>query len=167
MYRGTFPASDQSPSQWQNIASPLNGVKTEEATLVRQVSVKQRSARLSFLPGRKHSDVEQQETEKVNGSSESKDADSRSRSRSFGKANRQHAVFGTPSIEETQDDKVSDSRRRSSSAEKVSLERSSTNEDQEQAPVKRGGSVRKRLSLLRLGKKSSKMGGLMGSVDEE
>ena len=43
--------------------------------------------------------------------------------------------------------------------------RPSTEEDS-QAPIQKMGSVRKRLSLLKIGKKSSKPG-LMGSLDEE
>lgn len=62
-------------------------------------------------------------------------------------------------------------RPRSSIDTSATLERkesvSNASLDSLQGPAKRGGSVRKRLSLLKLGKKSSKGSGLMGSVDEE
>lgn len=63
--------------------------------------------------------------------------------------------------------------RRSSVASKSSLDRSSSVEEKVTTPaqhvdsIKRKGSVRKRLSMLKMGMKGTKRGGIMGSVDEE
>lgn len=175
-FRGTFPPLDQTPPQWTNIAAPLNGTKVEETSIVRQVSLRQRSARLSFLPGRKQQHQQQQpetdqqsETVTVNGSPESKA--SHRRSRSFGKGARRQSIFKSQSMDEGLQDNTSGMGRRGSSASKGSFDRKSSIDEHvteaEIPPVKRTGSVRKRLSLFKMGIKSNKSGGVMGSVDEE
>lgn len=92
-----------------------------------------------------------------------------SRSASKGTARRQ-SLFRTQSVEETPVETSAQSRR-SSSVSRQSLDRSSVRSDKEFEAeglgiVKRG-SVRKRFSMLKLGKKSSKTGSAMRSVDEE
>ncbi|KAK2597971.1 Deoxycytidine kinase 1 [Conoideocrella luteorostrata] len=186
-FRGSFPPIDGAPSQWRNIAGPLNGGQPEEASIVRQVSLKQRSARLSFLPGRRQQENEPSaDAEKVNGSPESKI--SHSRSRSFGKGRRQN-LFRSQSADDGSQENANPTpknvkqstntdntiatngmSRRGSSASKASLDRSSSIEEdmpEKEVPVKRTGSMRKRLSLLKIGMKGNKRGGVMGSVDEE
>lgn len=168
-FRGTFPPHDQSPPQWTNIAAPLNGTKPEETSIVRQVSLRQRSARLSFLPGRRQQESDQpSQVEKVNGSPESKA--SHSRSRSFGKGGRRQSLFKSQSMDEGFQEDTNGMGRRGSSASRSSLDQKNSIEEHvsnAEIPVaKRQGSVRKRLSLFKLGK-SNKTGGIMGSVDEE
>lgn len=185
-FRGTFPLVDQGPSQWAHIATPLNGTKAEETSIVRQVSLRQRSARLSFLPGRRQHHQQQQqqqqpsptkqegdeapEMETAPGSPEPKM--STSRSRSFSKSSRRQSIFKPPSVDESLQDAVNGSGRRGSSASKGSVDRKSSSIDEfvteaEYPVVKRSGSMRKRLSLFKMGIKSSKHGGTMRSVDEE
>ncbi|KID76759.1 Dedicator of cytokinesis protein 1 [Metarhizium brunneum] len=185
-FRGTFPPVDEGPSQWAHIATPLNGTKAEETSIVRQVSLRQRSARLSFLPGRRQHHQQQQqqqqpsptkqegdeapEMETAPGSPESKM--STSRSRSFSKSSRRQSIFKPPSVDESLQDAVNGSGRRGSSASKGSVDRKSSSIDEfvteaEYPVVKRSGSMRKRLSLFKMGIKSNKHGGTMRSVDEE
>ncbi|KAG5990647.1 hypothetical protein E4U52_004418, partial [Claviceps spartinae] len=59
-FRSSFPPHDGNTLPGSNTAgSSINGAaKPEDTSLVRQVSLKQRSARLSFLPGRRQSEPE-------------------------------------------------------------------------------------------------------------
>ncbi|GAB0135238.1 nrps [Epichloe bromicola] len=180
-FRGSFPSHDESPSQWPNIAGPLNGGgKSDETSMVRQVSLKQRSARLSFLPGRRQQENEPRaEADGVmNGSPEPK-VSPHSGSRSSGKARRE-SIFRSQSLDDGWQDNTAPTTngtgRRGSLASKGSLDRSisldrSVSLDEEvpdkNAPIKKTGSMRKRLSLFKMGMKSHKRGGVMGSVDEE
>lgn len=188
-FRGSFPPHDESPSsQWPNIAGPLNGGggggggKSDETSVVRQVSLKQRSARLSFLPGRRQQENEPRaEADGVmNGSSpEPKVSPHSSGSRSSGKARRE-SIFRSQSLDDGWQDNTAPSTngtgRRGSLVSKGSLDRSisldrSMSLDKEvpdkDAPIKKTGSMRKRLSLFKMGMKSHRRGGVMGSVDEE
>ncbi|KAG5983025.1 hypothetical protein E4U55_000921 [Claviceps digitariae] len=181
-FRGSFPPYDGSSATRSNMAGSVNGAgKTDEITsVVQQVSLKQRSARLSFLPGRRQPETEptSEGDKKVIDSPRS--SISHSRSRSSGKARRQ-SLFRSQSMDEGLQGSSSavsggtadGSARRGSVTSKSSLDRSLSVEEQS-APaqqldvlVKRKGSVRKRLSLLKMGMKGTKRGGLMGSVDEE
>ncbi|KAG6017666.1 hypothetical protein E4U43_000568 [Claviceps pusilla] len=184
-FRGSFPPYDVSPGTRSNVPGSVNGTgKVDETTsLVRQVSLKQRNARLSFLPGRRqqasetdqNSDVDR----KTNGSPRS--SVSHSRSRSLGKS-RRRSLFRSQSMDDGfQGDGSAVSggaaangvQRRSSVASKSSLDRSSSVEEKATTPaqhvdsMKRKRSVRKRLSMLKMGMKGTKRGGIMGSVDEE
>ncbi|KAH6606696.1 hypothetical protein Trco_005849 [Trichoderma cornu-damae] len=66
-WRGSTPGGDKCP-QWTSIAVPMNGVKAEEATVIRQITPRQRGARLSFLGGRKKElDPGPETTDQANG----------------------------------------------------------------------------------------------------
>ncbi|POR37856.1 Putative dock180 protein [Tolypocladium paradoxum] len=166
-FRGSFPSSDQSP-QWPNIASPLNGIKAEEASIVRQVSLRQRGARLSFLGGRKQEPEPTPETERVNGGTDAESTHRRSLSKDTG---RRQSIFRSQSIYEGQNDNGASQGRRNSSTGKESLDKGPMKDaktaDLEGPGIVKRGSVRKRFSMLKLGKKSSKTGGVMGSLNEE
>lgn len=171
-FRGSPSILDHSPSHWQSIALPTGAIRTDETSVVRQVSLKQRSARLSFLPGRRQQDHEQSgHTDKAADTPEFKI--SHSRSRSFGKGNRRQNVFRSRSEDDgSQETTHADGAgRRQSPASKVSLDASRSGEEylpEKDAPMaKRSVGMKKRLSLLKIGMKSSKRRGVMGSVDEE
>jgi hypothetical protein len=162
----------------------LNGTKNDEAAIVRQVSLRQRSARLSFLPGRRqqhqhqHQQQQQQQqgsdgalAETVNGNASPESKTSHSRSRSSSKGGRRQSIFRSQPMDEALKEKTVELTRRGSSASKGSLDRKSSIDEHvteaELPIVKRTGSVRKRLSRFKIGIKSNKSGGVMGSVDEE
>ncbi|KAK8146280.1 hypothetical protein G3M48_003371 [Beauveria asiatica] len=158
IFRGTSPSIEQSP-RWQTVVSPNGGTKLEEAAVVRRISLQQpRGTRLSFLGGKKKSVDHQSD---LNGISESAKGHDHSRSLSKDNAMRQ-AVFRSRSSD------ASSVERRGST---TSTERRASQDDRE-APakesrlMKRGSSVRKRFSLLKLGIKN-KNNAVMGSVDEE
>lgn len=166
-FRGSLP-SDKS-SQWPNNASLLNGIKAEEASVVQQVSLRQRGARLSFLGGRKQELEPTPETEQVNGGTDAESTHRRSLSKS---TSRRQSIFRSQSIDEDHNDKSSGQGRRSSSVGKESLDKGFMKDgktaDLESPGMSKRGSVRKRFSMLKLGKKSSKTDGVtMGSLNEE
>ncbi|TWU78834.1 hypothetical protein ED733_007444 [Metarhizium rileyi] len=191
-FRGTFPSLDQNqnPPQWANMATSLNGTTAEETSVVRQVSLRQRSARLSFLPGRRQQQQQQQqqqpppppqqeqesedpsEAKIAPGSPESNMSPSRSRSFSRGsRGSRQQSNFKPQSADEDLQEKLNGGGRRGSYASKGSVDRESSIDElvtEADIPaVKRSGSMRKRLSLFKKGIRGNKSGGVMGSVDEE
>lgn len=143
------------------------------------IAVRGRGTRLSFLGGRKkESPVQQQANSDTHTNGEADDTDG-SRSRSFSKTqeNNRRSFFRARSTEprilggnDVTSEWVTDSGGRQSSDMGTSLtekEREYRDERPPEAPgmVKRG-SVRKRLSMLKLGKKSNR-GIAMGSVHEE
>ncbi|TQV95025.1 dedicator of cytokinesis [Cordyceps javanica] len=156
-FRGTSPSIEQSP-RWQTVVSPNGGTKLEEASVVRRVSLQQpRGTRLSFL-GKKNSIDHQAD---LNGINESPKSHSHKRSLSKENSMRQ-AIFRSHSSD------ASNGERRGSS---TSTERRQSQDDQDtstrgSALMKRGSSVRKRFSMLKLGIKN-KNNAVMGSVDEE
>lgn len=123
----------------------MNGVKTEEASVVRPVSVQQRN-RLSFLNKRKISDPPRESL--VNGDVELPRKETPKRASFF---RVQSADDRPPADQPTFDD-----RRPSETSDKA-------------PSLSKKGSVRKRLSMLKLGggKKNSSKQGAMGSLDEE
>ncbi|KAG5925038.1 hypothetical protein E4U42_004489 [Claviceps africana] len=175
-FRGSFNPHDGSP------AAAVNGAdKTDETTsLVRQVSLKQRSARLSFLPGRRQSETERAPEAERNRNGSPRSSTSHSRSRSTTKARRQ-SLFRSQSMDDGLEGggsavsagAANGSARRGSATSKSSLDRSISVEEKAapaqdaEIAAKRRGSVRKRLSQLKMGMKGAKRGGIMGSVDEE
>lgn len=164
-------SGEQSP-RWLNIAGPLNGGQGEEASVVQQISLKQRSARLSFLGGRKQEAAADQAGEAAQANVEP-DVKANNHRLSLGKVPGHHrqSIFRTQSTD-TDGPEQGPRSRRASSVGKQSLDRASlkSSKEFEQADdlgiVKRS-SVRKRLSLLKLGKKSAKATGTMRSLDEE
>lgn len=169
-FRQSLSSNGRHSPQWPNIASPLNGDRGDEVSVVHQVALRHRSARLSLLGGRKQEPERAQEEAQVNGGGgDTETKIEHSRSASKGTARRQ-SLFRTQSVEETPVETSAQSRR-SSSVSRQSMDRSSVRSDKEFEAeglgiVKRG-SVRKRFSMLKLGKKSSKTGSAMRSVDEE
>lgn len=157
-WRRSSPSNGGSTST-PGISSVMNGVRTEEASVVRPVSTQQRSTRLSFLNKRKPSDpaeanflingdVEPSTTS--HGRTASKDP---SRRASFFRVASSDALNRTPT-EQTH----------------TSVEDRRPSETSDKTPsLSKKGSVRKRLSMLKLGggKKSGGKQGAMGSLDEE
>ncbi|OAR00452.1 hypothetical protein LLEC1_05863 [Akanthomyces lecanii] len=157
VFRGTSPSTEHSP-RWQTVVSPSGGARLEEAS-VRRISLQQpRGTPLSLLGGNKKSGEHQAD---LNGISESPKSHGHKRSLSKDNGMRQ-AIFRSHSSE------ASSGERRGSS---TSTERRQS-QDNRHAPaketglMKRGNSVRKRFSMLKLGIKS-KNSAVMGSVDEE
>ncbi|KAL2759794.1 hypothetical protein ACRALDRAFT_1074067 [Sodiomyces alcalophilus JCM 7366] len=172
-----------SPPQSSMAAVMSNGLSilSEEASVVQPVSIRPgRGARLSLLGGRKRDPSSSPQTngdksgahengEVLNGRSKSMDRDPNSRRNFF----RSPAVGGTPpngAADAEGSEWVTDSGGRQSSDVRSST---ADKEDDERLPPSGGngltkkGSVRKRFSMLRLGKKTSRGNVLMGSVDEE
>lgn len=144
VWRRSSPSNDRS-TPTPGISSVMNGVKTEEASVVRPVSVQQRN-RLSFLNKRKTSDPLRESL--VNGDVESTRKEP-AKQASFFRV--QSSEERTPTDQTTFDD-----RRPSETSDKA-------------PSLSKKGSVRKRLSMLKLGgaKKNSSKQGAMGSLDEE
>ncbi|KAJ2973082.1 hypothetical protein NQ176_g6802 [Zarea fungicola] len=168
VFRGNSPSVEQSP-RWQAFNSPNGGAKLEEASVVRRVSLQHpRGTRLSFLGGKKKSGEHQSD---LNGINESPRGSGHKRSLSRENGMRP-VIVPSYSAEVTgggvSGGAVSGKRRGSS----TSTERRES-QDEKHVPakdsglMKRGGSVRKRFSMLKLGMKSSKNNAVMGSVDEE
>lgn len=157
--RGTSPSVEQSP-RWQAVVSPTGGAKLEEASVGRRVSLQHpRGTRLSFLGSRKKSLDHQSE---LNGISESPRRHGHKRSLSKDNNTRQ-TMFKSHSSE------ANSGERRDSSA---STERRESHDDKdapakESGLMKRGNSVRKRFSMLKMGIKGNKNNAVMVSVDEE
>lgn len=151
-WRGSTPGGDKGP-QWTSIAVPVNGVKAEEATVIRQITPRQRgAARLSFLGGKKKDASPSQEVaDQVNGNG----GDIKAHTRGLSKDSALHNM----SRPQVVDQEAAGEKRG------VSLDLLSRNGDEPEA--KKNKSVRKRFSLLKLGMKHSKTGALMGSLDEE
>lgn len=144
----------------------MNGVRTEEVSVVRPVPVQQRSGRLSFLNKRKSSGPLREST-LMNGDGETPvTSPTRTMSRD---AQRRASFFRVSSgdskraanTEHPGASAVEDERRPSQASGK-----DESGSEGGGPGVSKRGSVRKRLSMLRLGRKSSKAG-LMGSLDEE
>ncbi|KAI5467023.1 hypothetical protein BGZ63DRAFT_398637 [Mariannaea sp. PMI_226] len=172
------PAREVSPpsSTWRRssrgsddptVVSPLKGVTTEEASVIRPVSMRHRGARLSFLGGSgKKRELDLPPNVDENGAeAETESNHSRSHSHSQSRDNSRRSFFRTQSHEEKNPDNSYSGFRRS-------LEVVSPTEDNSAEKQGGGGgltkknSVRKRFSMLKLGKKSSKTT-MMGSLDEE
>lgn len=143
----------------------MNGAKGEEVSIVRQVSVHHpKGTRLSFLPGRKKSHDARAEVEGIPHSVSDSVVSHR---RSLSKDKVRNNNFWAQSI----DNVTSSLERRGSAAgrssqDKAAPEQTVTPEEKDPS-VKRGGSVRKRLSMLKLGITGGKQNGIMGSLDEE
>jgi dedicator of cytokinesis protein 3 len=131
----------------------VNGVKAEEATVIRQITPRQRgAARLSFLGGKKkESSPSQEVADHVNGSG----GDIKAHTRGLSKDSALHNMSQSPVVD----------REAAGDKRGVSLDLLSRNGVE--AEEKKNKSVRKRFSLLKLGMKHSKTGALMGSLDEE
>ncbi|KAF7559219.1 hypothetical protein G7046_g4943 [Stylonectria norvegica] len=165
-WRKSSPSNEQSPKQ-QNMGTTLNGVTTEEASVIQPVSLRQRGARLSFLGGKKKEPDPPAEHEEDSGDPETSSIHSHghSISQTTSKENRRHSFFRVQSTEEKHHDVPA-----SPLVGKESFEHVVTSEDsgtEKPAVLAKKGSVRKRLSMLKIGKKSGKANGMMGSLDEE
>ncbi|ATY65707.1 SH3 and Ded-cyto domain [Cordyceps militaris] len=146
-------------NRWQTVISPNGGAKLEEASVVRRVSLQQpRGTRLSFLGGKKSSIDPQPD---LNGISESPRSHVHRRSLSKENGMRQ-AIFRSQSSEATNGER----RGSSTSTDRRQSQDDNDTPAKESGLMKRGNSVRKRFSLLKLGIKN-KNSAVMGSVDEE
>jgi len=142
----------------------VNGVTTEEASVIRPVS--KRGTRLSFLGGTKKKEPElPTEPEEATVDIETASNLSRSLSQSQGKEHgRRHSFFRTQS----QDEKHPESPGGLSSRGSLDQQFGTPNEKPvENKLASKKGSVRKRFSMLKIGRKGSKGNGVMGSLDEE
>ncbi|KAM0343652.1 hypothetical protein ACHAPU_008404 [Fusarium lateritium] len=142
----------------------LNGVTTEEASVIRPVS--KRGTRLSFLGGSKKKEPElPTEPEETTADIETASSISRSLSHNQGKEHgRRHSFFRTQS----QDEKPPGSPGGFSSRGSFEQQFGGGNEKAvENKLASKKGSVRKRFSMLKLGRKNNKGNDTMGSLDEE
>jgi len=162
-WRRSSRSSEASPKH-KNIGVSVNGVTTEEASVIRPVS--KRGTRLSFLGGSKKKEPElPTEPEEPAVDIETASNLSRSLSQSQSKEhNRRHSFFRTQS----HDEKHPESPGGFSSRGSFDQQFGGGNEKavENKIPSKKG-SVRKRFSMLKLGRKGSKGNGMMGSLDEE
>ena len=184
------PPSTNGPLPPLQKPAPLlaNGAITEEVKIVQPVSIRQgRGARLSFLGGRKKDQAPPPPVPQLNGDHSTEADSSLGRSRSINKDNRRSffrghapsesarsngtemspAVWSGPRTDVSGTDWVSDSAPRESGDLHMLEKEKSMSSDHSSGGVLHVGNVRKRLSILRLGKKSSKGNGIMGSLDEE
>ncbi|KAK7425244.1 Deoxycytidine kinase 1 [Neonectria magnoliae] len=149
-----------------------NGVTTEEASVIRPASMRHKGARLSFLGGKKRDLDLPTEPEENVVDVETSSSHSRSLSQSQSKDNnnhghnRRHSFFKTQSHDVNHQDDSHGGFVNRGSVEVV-------RQVDEKPGQKIGGglskknSVRKRFSILKLGRKGSKGNDMMGSLDEE
>lgn len=131
--------------------------------MIRPVSVR-RGTRLSFLGGKKKEVDVSADIEEVNADTETSSIHSRTTNRTHhSKENHRLSFFRTQSMEKHSD--VASPVSGTGSFEQTSREKTSI--EVPRTPLGKKNSVRKRLSLLKLGKKNTKSNGMMGSLDEE
>ncbi|KAK7981067.1 hypothetical protein PG989_013524 [Apiospora arundinis] len=180
IWQRSSPTTEQSPSAHQNFVSQLGGnnASVEEASAAQPISLKQRGTRLSFLGGkRKNSREMNSDSAMSSGDAESNSSrgnkEANNNRMSFFRAHTGDSNAGQPLPNVTSQpqgevattDWAQSMGRKSSEVVDV-YDRSSS----EEKPFSgaRIGSVRKRLSMLRLGGKwPHKAHGPMGGVDEE
>ncbi|KAL6913898.1 hypothetical protein FSST1_011658 [Fusarium sambucinum] len=160
-------SSSASPKN-KNAGIAVNGVTTEEASVIRPVS--KRGTRLSFLGGSKKKEPElPTEPEEANGDIETASNLSRSLSQGQSKEQgRRHSFFRAPSQDEKHPESPGGLSGRGSLDQQFGGGDNNKNNDKptENKLASRKGSVRKRFSMLKLGRKG-KGNGMMGSLDEE
>lgn len=150
--------------QATSIATVVNGSKVEEASIVRPVSLQQRQTRMSFLSKRKPLDTQQRNSVQMNGGSEDPSSPLTPTSRDV---TRRSSLFRPqPSSDNS----------RNQSTDQLGLAEARTGSSKghpqdehlpESVPLAKKGSVRKRLSMLKLGVMKGNNRGAMGSLDEE
>lgn len=140
----------------------MSGVKAEEATVIRQITPRQRGARLSFLGGRKKELDGQEDTDEANSNA----GDVKMHMRGLSK---DAALLKLAQVQAKDHGHQDGGReRRGGSVGRVSLDMLTKDRPSMDEPEnKKKHSVRKRFSLLKLGMKNHKAGGVMGSLDEE
>lgn len=160
-WRGSTPGGDKGP-QWTSIAVPVSGVKAEEATVIRQITPRQRGARLSFLGGRKKELDGQEAADDANSNS----GDVKMHMRGLSK---DAALLKLAQVQAKDHSHQDGGReRRGGSVGRVSLDMLTKDRPSLDEPeAKKKHSVRKRFSLLKLGMKTHKTGGVMENLDEE
>ncbi|KAK6225691.1 SH3 domain-containing protein [Colletotrichum tabaci] len=186
-WRRSSPSTEQASPQPQSTAGGgvSNGVVAEEVSTVQPIAIRQgRGTRLSFLGGRKKESppvLQQTNGDAPSANGEAEDNVSQ-RSRSFSKSQdnpNRRSFFRAPSTDaprilgsnDATSEWVTDSGGRQSSDAGINLTEKER-EYRDERPVEdvgivKRGSVRKRFSMLKLGKKSNKSSGAMGSVHEE
>jgi dedicator of cytokinesis protein 3 len=168
------------PTQITN-ATLSNGHAEEEASIMQPVAVRQgRGTRLSFLGSKKkdytngelhqHSNSEDNDTTSNGSRTMAKDNPNRRsffRSHSAEANQNQRNTANTNDASEWVTDSGRDSYDTGGYTDKDVRESQGGFSKESGGGATRMGSVRKRLSLLKLGKKNSKGNGVMGSLDEE
>jgi hypothetical protein len=136
-------------------------VKAEEATVIRQITPRQRGgARLSFLGGKKKElSPSHETTDQVNGNV----GDVKAHTRGLSKDSALQNMPRSQGTDSTPQD--ANGEKRGGLVGRVSLDMLSRVVEEPESKKKQ--SVRKRFSLLKLGMKNSKAGTVMGSLDEE
>jgi hypothetical protein len=137
-------------------------VKAEEATVIRQITPRQRGARLSFLGGRKKELDGQEAADDANSNS----GDVKMHMRGLSK---DAALLKLAQVQAKDHSHQDGGReRRGGSVGRVSLDMLTKDRPSLDEPeAKKKHSVRKRFSLLKLGMKTHKTGGVMENLDEE
>ncbi|KAK1996784.1 SH3 domain-containing protein [Colletotrichum falcatum] len=183
-WRRSSPTTEQtSPLPQITAEATDNVVVAEQVSTVQPIAIRQgRGTRLSFLGGRRKSPPMQQHTNSSSPVSGDAEDTSSQHSRSFSRAQETSSrlsFFRAPSTDggringsiDAASEWVTDSGGRQSSDAGFHLtEKEREYRDErlsDDAIVVKRSSVRKRLSLLKLTKKSQKSGGTMGSVHEE
>ncbi|KAF6817843.1 sh3 domain containing protein [Colletotrichum sojae] len=182
-WRRSSPSTEQVSPKPPSLPGVIaNGVIAEEAATVAPIAVRGRGTRLSFLGGRKKESPVLQQTGSDTQTNGDADDTASHRSRSFSKPQEntnRRSIFRAPSSDvprnmgsnDATSEWVTDSGGRQSSDTGTHLtekEREYRDERPAETPgIAKRGSVRKRLSMLKLGKKSGKAEGIMGSVHEE
>ncbi|KAI5926029.1 hypothetical protein F4810DRAFT_708111 [Camillea tinctor] len=172
------PTSEHSPPRKHVRASLSNGI-VEEASAAQPISLRQRGTRLSFLGGKKKDG--QSPIEDSASSKEFKGDSTTQSQHSMANSNRK-SLFRAPSNDTNNSSNPFTARTHTNGGEPISPEWSQDQSRKSKEIVdiverdfdkvhdaagNKIGAVRKRLSLLKLGKKQSKPNGFMGGVNEE
>jgi hypothetical protein len=172
-WRRSPVVSEKTPPP-MNMASTLNGSVEQEASVLRPVSLRQRGPTLSILGSRRKDSDPARPAEPLNGIAEHpahrRSASSKDDSRRSILRNPSSDV-GSPVLNGGTDWGTSLGLRKSTDRPRVSEVSASAGQQpqqqgQEQVGVGKRGSVRKRLSMLRIGGGAKKTSN-MGSLDEE
>jgi hypothetical protein len=161
-WRAPSPTMEQTPQQ-PSIATVLNGADDEDTAVAQSVAVRQRGTRLSFLGSKKSSPVQPTEQDHAMSGLGIEN------NYSLSKENRRRSTLRSYSQDDSYNGNGSDGSNQLGRQESFDKGRTSTDRssEKESSIVKRTGSVRRRLSLLTMTKKSTKGSGIMGSLNEE
>lgn len=166
-WRRSPTVSDRSPPQ-ANIASALGASLGEEASVLRPVSLRQRGPTLSILGGRRKDSDPSRPTELLNGTNDKTSHRRSGSSKDFSRRSiLRNTIPETASRPENTPDWGASLGLRKSSDKAAVNEISTKVSGEPEAALGKRGSVRKRLSMLRIGGGGAKKGGNMSSLDEE
>ncbi|KAI9158566.1 Dedicator of cytokinesis protein 1 [Paramyrothecium foliicola] len=161
-WRAPSPTIEHSPLP-PNIASVLNGVEAQDAAVAQSVAVRQRGTRLSFLGSKKSPPASSPVQDHFNAGMGTDN------NYTLSNENRRHSMLRSNSQDNGYSGSASEVDIHSGRNGSLEKGRISTDKGSEKDGngVKRAGSVRRRLSMLTMSKKSSKGSGIMGSLNEE